>query len=200
MVPPAPPGDRSWKGSGGRPLRRRKHGRTGESDSEPPRGHEMTMENGSERLCREPGPQSLLPGGTVLAARLISRAGKPASSGQDALQPRADHGCREVSLQASQWPCPFAQARHHLPPSCRDRMPRKGCAERWRVPWLESWPLLPGWTTLGKGFRLICRTTLEKRLTDIRIREESSSVEEVLRIRFIFDVSTCNHLMAEVCR
>ena len=63
--------------------------------------------------------------GPVLAARLISRAGRPAPPGRDALQPSADHGCGEVSLQASERPCSFAQARHHLPPSCRDRISEK---------------------------------------------------------------------------
>ena len=63
--------------------------------------------------------------GPILAARLISRAGRPLPSGEDALQSSAGHGCRKVSLQASQGPCSFSQARHHLPPSCRDRICQK---------------------------------------------------------------------------
>ena len=70
-------------------------------------------------------PQSLLPGWPRPGGKAHLSGRRTLPSGKDAFQSSAGHGRREVSLQASSGPCTFSQARHHLSPSCCDRISQK---------------------------------------------------------------------------
>ena len=84
-----------------------------------------TMEMEVVTSAEELAPNLSTLAGPVLAARLISKVRGPAPSGRYALQQSPGNGSGEVPLQASERQCTFAQARHHLPPSCRYRIPQK---------------------------------------------------------------------------
>ena len=75
MVPPAQPGDRPWKGSGGRAKRRRKYGARWQKRSWACESPARPRKRTSPPLCRLWPPISPPSPDPILAARLISRAG-----------------------------------------------------------------------------------------------------------------------------
>ena len=93
MVPPAPPGDRPWKGPGGRAKRRRKHGAIGQRDSCPP-GVSEGHGNGRHIFHAGAGPQSLSSRRPHPCSEAHLQGRRTLLPGADALQSSAGHGRR----------------------------------------------------------------------------------------------------------